>query len=67
MKRITISEDDLLTMTAVLLATDENSPAIAKDVGAIWFAKLVHELFDGVKDCEDGKSCLIKLNRIIKF
>ena len=67
MKRITISEDDLITVTAHLLAKDKNAPTVAKDVGAIWFAKLVAELFEGVRDCDEGQSCLIKLNRIIKF
>ena len=64
MKRITISEDDLLTVTAILLATDKEATTVVKDVGAVWFAKLAKELFDGVKDCEEGRSCLIKINRI---
>lgn len=64
MKRITISEDDFLTVTAIVLATDKEASTVVKDVGAVWFAKLAAELFDGVRDCEEGKSCLIKLKEI---
>lgn len=65
MKRITISEEDLITMTAYILANNKNSPEVAREVGAIWYGKLVQNLFEDVKDCEEGKSCLIKLNKIL--
>ena len=67
MKRITISEDDLLTVTAHLIASDKAAPNVAKEVGAIWYAKLAYELFNDVEDCKDGQSCLIKVNTNLKF
>lgn len=60
MKKIIIEENELAQLCAHIVAEEKEAPAVAKEVGIIFLAKLGAALFDGV---EDGQTVLVRVKR----